>query len=159
MTDYMTCQPSDLPETAKQKAVDWARTNKHYGTTDWSFGDVDNGYGLAHVARYIATQDTAAQPSTESHEDAAKRIADKYWSKKTPLWSEARDTILTALRDGDLVLPPQPVDPDLVNARILASKVSDTGMDYTDGKHDCFVNVQVFYKAHQRGLIKMGDGV
>ena len=90
MTDYMTCQPSDLPETAKQKAVDWARTNKHYGTTDWSFGDVDNGYGLAHVARYIATQDTAAQPSTESHEDAAKRIADKYWSKKTPLWFEAR---------------------------------------------------------------------
>ena len=67
-----------------------------------------------------------------------------------------------ALHHGDLLLPPQQaetVDPDLVNARLLASKVSDTGMDYTDGKHDCFVNVQVFYKAHQRGLIKMGDGV
>ena len=110
----------------------------------------------------FSTQDTATKPSTESHEDAAERIATEHWGENTISWDTARLSFLYALRHGDLLLPPQQaetVDPDLVNARLLASKVSDTGMDYTDGKHDCFVNVQVFYKAHQRGLIKMGDGV
>ena len=160
--DYMKCDTKDLPEAAKQKAVDWARTNKYGGTTDWSIGDAVAGSSLTAVARYIATQEAATKPSTESHEDAAKRIADKYWAEPSNFWFAAQSTILSSLSSGDLVIPPQqaePVDPDLVGARILATKVSWPLADYTDGKNDQLTLVQHYLGWLKSGLIKMGDRV
>ena len=98
---------------------------------------------------------TETKPSTESH-----KIADNFYEERETDWFIAKAAILEALNSGDLLLPSQQAeaeDPDLVNARILATKVSDTGIDYTDGEHDYFSNVQSFYKALKSGLIKMGD--
>ena len=105
---------------------------------------------------------TDTKPSTESHEDAAERIASKYWSDYSISWDAARLSFLQALDNGDLLLPPQqaePVDPDLVDARILATKDSLTGSDYTDGSNDQCITVQQYLGWLKSGLIKMGDGV
>ena len=155
MTNYMNCDTKDLPEAAKQKAVDWANEVRLHGRDTWHINDVKDGFGVAYIARYIATQ----EPATESHEAAAKRIADKYWAEPSNLWFAAQSSIRNALNNGDLLLPPQPVDPDLVNARILATKASLIGTDYTNGKNDNHWRVQEFYGCLKSGLIKMGDGV
>ena len=156
MTNYMNCDTKDLPEAAKQKAVDWANEVRLHGRDTWHINDVKDGFGVAYIARYIATQ----EPATESHEDAAERIVDKIWPKGSVYYRHGgRRAILTALKSGDLLLPPQPVDPDLVNARILATKASLIGTDYTNGKNDNQWRVQEFYGCLKSGLIKMGDVV
>ena len=165
MTDYMKCDARDLPKTAKQKAVDWANENKYEGIPDWIIGHVNANSTITSVARYIATQDTATKPSTESHEDAAERIASQYWSDYSISWDAARLSFLHALDNGDLVIPAQPVkqakpepdDPDLVNARILATEFY--GVDYTDGKSDDVEPVHHYLGWLKSGLIKMGDGL